>query len=89
MKKCKSCGDGIADDESRYCIFSHLGIELQPGEMAYCLECADDLYRGKISVRRARLFSSSRSRHWHWRPGEESGNSGENAIRVMEDRNDD
>ena len=81
--KCKACGDEF-DLEFRAERLSRIGQTLNANESPYCRECADELFRGTISTRPARLFSSGPG--CPHEPSEtDSTPWQDNVIRAMED----
>lgn len=80
---CQACGDPINDIESRAKQLKKDTDQLLiPGELQYCLECADEKFRGMLYRKRARLFSSGHG--CPLEPGDDASPGGENAIRDME-----
>lgn len=57
FRTCKACGDGV-DVAKRRERLGEQGIPIAKGEFDYCRECADELFRGKLSLKPARLFSA-------------------------------
>ena len=81
MATCKACGDAI--DFNRLALMHQDGEKIVDGEFSYCRECADELFRGKISMRRAKLYSIGRG--CPLEPSSDASPGQENAIRNMEE----
>jgi hypothetical protein len=81
MMNCKACGDEF-DSDQRAEKLKRKGLKLQPGELNYCRECANELFRGKISSRPAKLYSSGSG--CPLEPGDDNNPWGENNVRIME-----
>jgi hypothetical protein len=79
---CKACGDPITDYARRASDFRKMGIQPSQSERSYCLECANELFRGWISNQPARLYSGGRDRK------REPDPSQKNAVRALEDRSE-
>jgi len=88
-RTCKLCGDTF-HPEQRAKQLKEIGGRFREAELVYCLECANELFRGKIDVTPARVFPSGHGCPLEARgdASEDSGPWGENAIREME-RDDD
>lgn len=80
MTTCRACGDGIEHRSSREIRLRATGDTLAEGEMAYCLGCANELFRDRISTRPARLHSAGRGS-----PLEDGSPGQDNAIRDLEE----
>jgi hypothetical protein len=79
---CKACGDGF-DPKSRHEKLSHIGKSVVQGELLFCLECANEIFRGVISNKPARLHSAGRG--CPMEPNEDDSSPWQdNAIRDME-----
>ncbi len=82
MKKCKACGDPVGCVETRRKELIRLCLPIFASEVAYCTECADELFRGRLSIRPARLFSAGAG--CPLEPNDDAGPYQENAIRDLE-----
>jgi hypothetical protein len=80
MSHCLCCDDVIDDSTTRLQKLADRDDVLQPGELAYCLACADELFRGRLDPAPAQLYSPGRGRA-------EGGPSPsfEDAVRSLED----
>lgn len=85
MERCKACGDPIDPDATREKL-KKKGIQVRNNELLYCRECADELFRGKISIRPANLRTGGRAIHDSWE--ENASPWQEIAIRDMEEHDD-
>lgn len=81
--KCKACGDPFDGIDNRIADLQKIGQPIHKQEHLYCLECADEIFRGRLSIRPARLHSSGAG--CPLEPNDDAGPWGENAIRNMED----
>ena len=59
MSKCKACGEQISP-ELRYVQSKLAGVADVRAELDYCRECADEIFRGVVNKRPARLFAGGR-----------------------------
>jgi hypothetical protein len=82
VKRCKACGDPITRLDERVSDLKELSLPVHAGEGRYCLECADELFRGRLSKTPAKLFSSGAG--CPLEPNDDAGPWQENAIRDME-----
>lgn len=80
---CQSCGESF-DDAGRLARLDVLMLKAHKQEFTRCMECADELFRGKIKTQRARIFPSGGG--CPLEPNEtDSSMWQDNAIRDMED----
>ena len=81
FRKCRACGDGV-DVAARRVRLNAQGISVATGELYYCRECADELFRDKISSKPARLFSAGGG--CPLEPSDDASPWQANAIRELE-----
>lgn len=82
MRTCKSCGDSVESVEMRTALLKRQGEEIAEGESAYCMECANELFRGRIAgPKRSCPRGVTQTR----RVGDPSPGR-ENSVRAMEER---
>ena len=82
MRECQACGDRFSENR-RQSLLTFIGEEVRPGELAYCFECANEIYRDRITIGRAQLDSSGRGSPLE--PNDDDASPGqEGAIHKME-----
>jgi len=81
VSTCKSCGDPVERVEFRAALLKRRGEEMAADEILYCLECANELFRGRIAGPYRRKPRGPQTP----RPGNPSP-ARENAVRALEER---
>lgn len=81
MNNCRACGDHYNPLKRRESL-AKSGLQVEDGELEFCRECADELFRGKIRKTRVEIFTAGCGETIYQddpTPWEE------NAIRALED----
>ena len=81
MNNCRACGDSYNPLKRRESL-AKADLTLQKGELEYCRECADELFRKTIRTTRANLFVTGSGESIYQ---DDPSPWEENAIRAMED----
>ena len=80
--KCKACGDSF-NPSNRAEYLARKDYQGFAGELQYCTECANELFRDVIKTRPAKLYSAGAG--CPLEPNDDSSPWQDNAIRSMED----
>lgn len=56
MNRCRSCGDAF-EPSLRQLRLENRGMVLHDEELSWCLACADEIFRGIVNIKPARLHS--------------------------------
>lgn len=83
MATCKACGDPINRELRRHAL-KRDGIKPAPSELDYCRECADELYRDTIRIRRVETHATGRGCPLERKNSDDSSPWQDNVIRQME-----
>jgi len=79
---CRACGDRLSDDlksRAKWLDFRG-GDQLVEGELRFCRECADEIFRNKIQNNNLSSFGGRSG------PRDDASPGQENAIRNLEER---